>query len=561
MEVKKIVKLTNDQYSDLLINGEIIVDGEVKHWEDDVLYISDSALETVELRNMIDKGLVKPNKLSHTQFITPKVKELIKEIEYPDGYLHIPDYEWNYLIIKGKMTKGDYFHYQPVADDNFGKVMIWNNAEWQELSSNYECTTDDEEEVMLKFYPTEYGYNKTMKVSRNSVNMDIEDLGVHMTKDNHEGSVQYMNVVDYYDLTYITPNLYIYGNVAIDDTIYPNKVIKLEIDGNVNVINFTMGFTSLQYLKVNKINRVDNTRCPNLKEIDCNFIYDYNFTTLTGYETIRMWNLEKIPKCRNINSNAFYGAAKQISLVKNLDLILNYPVTLGSQAFYGSGFNYVYLGEEVEMANSNIFQGAITTKVDIYCKNISTYSFYNSGYLIDVFLSNKVETLGNNPFIGCSYLTNVILEDGFNATGLNLSSSTRFPEEVMLAWIVALKDNTGSPAKTLLIGTTNKNKFINKKISYADDLGKWEFDTGYYQVDNVEINKPYRVSGRPSRLNDVYDYVSRNSYTEGTDYTYENGYITFIKPSISETSVGINYTTTATMNCQTMASQKNWTIS
>lgn len=102
MEIKRIVKLTNDQYARLLIDGQIVVDGVIKYWNDDTLYISDSALETVELRNMIDRGLIMPNKLTHTQYIYPKVKTIIEEKEYPTGYLHIPDYEWNYVVIKGK---------------------------------------------------------------------------------------------------------------------------------------------------------------------------------------------------------------------------------------------------------------------------------------------------------------------------------------------------------------------------------------------------------------------------------------------------------------------------
>lgn len=563
MEVKKIVKLTNDQYSDLLINGEIIVDGEVKHWEDDVLYISDSALETVELRNKIDKGLIKPNKLTHTQYITPKVRELIKNVEYEEGMRHIPDYEWNYVVIKGKMTNGDYIRYLPVGNDNFGKAYIWNNAEWQELTNDYECTSDDEEDVMLKVYASVSGYDAKMTLSRNSFNFKIDQLGVHTTSENINDVKRYSTDIDVSDLLYVTKELYMNGNFELKDTKDTNEVTRLIVDGYLSYVNFVDGFTGLIYIEAIGINVINNLWCPHLKRIDVKeTIGQIKLTTIDGHEQNYLKYLENIPKAISYETTAFAYVGLNAGNYKEISAIFDYPCSFtGSSIFTTHGISSLYLGESVNFLDANYtFQYGKLKNVSIYCKTVPWNCFASNSKLTTVFISNNTESFSNS-FNYCSDMNDVVLEEGFNATGLNLSVSTKYSIDTMLQWIAALKDNSGTTAKTLQIGTVNWNKFKATKISYAEDLGRWEFDTGFFKIDYPEINKPYRVSSRPQTLNRVYDFSSGNDYSEGVDYIFEDGFITIINENLAERTIAIDYTTTATLTPQIMVSQKNWTIS
>jgi hypothetical protein len=82
--IRKIVKLTNSQYEELLTNGFIMVDGERKELDTSgyTLYDCEATESWTELNNKIDIGLIKPNQLTHTQVILPKVRDLITEVEY-----------------------------------------------------------------------------------------------------------------------------------------------------------------------------------------------------------------------------------------------------------------------------------------------------------------------------------------------------------------------------------------------------------------------------------------------------------------------------------------------
>lgn len=554
MEVKKIVKLTNDQYSDLLINGEIIVDGEVKRWEDDVLYISDSALETVELRNMIDKGLIKPNKLTHTQYITPKVRDLIQNVEYPDNYPHIPNYEWNYVIIKARLTTGDYIRYSPVGDDDYGNVMLWNNARWQLMTNDYECTSENEEDVMIKVYANTFGYNVPMKLSSYSFRGKIVDLGVHTTIEKINSAKFYNEYIDIYDLLYSTTNLYIYGNLMLKDTDRPTAVKKIDfINGGISNIDWTYGYNGLVEFHAKYVSTIISLKSASLHR----FIVEEPISAISSNAMNECYCLEDLPIAYNYAnySLAYFGKR----LKDGYDMVLTHNCTLGTFAFSNSNIVTLYLGENVGYDSNQQFAGSNNLRtIVIAMKSVMPYIVNGNASLEYVELKNTVQTLNTNTFSGVSILPYFKLEKGFNGINLNISMMLRLTEDNVLEIVDALKNNSGSTSNKAQIGAANWNKIKDKKISYADDLDKWEFDTGEYRFMGDGVTTTFRVPGRPATLTRI---INMTSGLDVTDYTYENGYVTFGTPVPDYTTYAIIYTTTATMTPALLASSKNWTIS
>lgn len=78
-------------------------------------------------------------------------------------------------------------------------------------------------------------------------------------------------------------------------------------------------------------------------------------------------------------------------------------------------------------------------------------------------ISNTVAKLGKSVFTNCSKLTNVTLGDGFNCNGLDLSPSTKYGVDTLVAMLTALADRTGQTAYTLTLGATNLAKLILAK--------------------------------------------------------------------------------------------------
>ena len=100
-------------------------------------------------------------------------------------------------------------------------------------------------------------------------------------------------------------------------------------------------------------------------------------------------------------------------------------------------------------------------------QHLRNHAFYDCRGLTDVTIPNSVMSFGTDAFSKCSNLENVVLESGFNASGLDLSASTKFSVDTMIAMFNALADLTGQQAKTLTLGSTNLAKLSNEQIAIA----------------------------------------------------------------------------------------------
>ena len=95
--------------------------------------------------------------------------------------------------------------------------------------------------------------------------------------------------------------------------------------------------------------------------------------------------------------------------------------------------------------------------------------FHNCASLTDIIIPSSIISLGVDVFTNCSKLTNVTLGDGFNCNGLNLSPSTKYSVDTLVAMLTALADRTGQTAYTLTLGTTNLAKLSDAQKAIATD--------------------------------------------------------------------------------------------
>ena len=102
--------------------------------------------------------------------------------------------------------------------------------------------------------------------------------------------------------------------------------------------------------------------------------------------------------------------------------------------------------------------------------SISNSAFSNCSSLTSVTIPNSVTSIGNNAFQYCKSLTSVTLENGFNANNLNVSASTLYTAETLVAMFEALADRTGATIQyTLTVGSTNLSKLTQEQIKIATD--------------------------------------------------------------------------------------------
>ena len=99
--------------------------------------------------------------------------------------------------------------------------------------------------------------------------------------------------------------------------------------------------------------------------------------------------------------------------------------------------------------------------------NIGNNAFQGCTSLTGLTLPDSLTSIGVNAFQGCTSLTNLTLAQNFNCNGLNVSWSTRFTVETIVACLEALADRTGQTAYTITFGSTNLNKLTAEQRAIA----------------------------------------------------------------------------------------------
>ena len=123
-------------------------------------------------------------------------------------------------------------------------------------------------------------------------------------------------------------------------------------------------------------------------------------------------------------------------------------VTIEHNAFREcSNLTTVYISNGVTQIGTSAFNG---------CSNLTT-----------LFIPNSATIDSLTVFRDCNNLENVILEPGCNAKNLDLSSSTLYSVETLVAMLNALADRTGQTAYSLTLGSINLAKLSNEQIAIA----------------------------------------------------------------------------------------------
>ena len=140
-------------------------------------------------------------------------------------------------------------------------------------------------------------------------------------------------------------------------------------------------------------------------------------------------------------------------------------------------FQFCYDLESVTIPNSVtiIVEGAFDN-----CESLTSVTIPNSVTIIgagaflgcrsltSVEIPNSIEMTEYDTFYGCINLTNVTIETNFNAP-LNISASTKFSVETLVAILNNLADRTGLEVYPLVIGNTNLAKLSSEQIAIATE--------------------------------------------------------------------------------------------
>lgn len=191
-------------------------------------------------------------------------------------------------------------------------------------------------------------------------------------------------------------------------------------------------------------------------------------TTIGRYSLRVLYSLKEIIIPDSVVSIGDYALQYATSIT---DIVIPDSVTyLGEYAFYGcTRLTSVSLfGRNVIAINNGCF-GECQELTSINLDNITSIGtgvFRKCVKLDNIVLSNQLISCGDNAFAYCSRLEHVTLQDGFDCN-LDISASTRYSVDTIIAMFDALKNNTGLTAKTLKLGTTNLAKLTSEQLQIA----------------------------------------------------------------------------------------------
>lgn len=146
----------------------------------------------------------------------------------------------------------------------------------------------------------------------------------------------------------------------------------------------------------------------------------------------------------------------------------------GGQEIYFNSEGRCYTKNLMFPSNVTSIGGSVYSKCGIVSlaihngiKSIGQNAFNVCSELINVYIANSVISIGAQAFGYCRNITTITLEKDIDCTGLNFSWSNKLTAETMVNMFLALKDNTGTTAKTLTLGATNLAKLTDEQIQIA----------------------------------------------------------------------------------------------
>lgn len=150
--------------------------------------------------------------------------------------------------------------------------------------------------------------------------------------------------------------------------------------------------------------------------------------------------------------------------------IPNGVTKIGGYMFYNcTNLTSVTIPDTVTVVDHNSFRGCsslISVTIPDSVVNIGSAAFYGCSSLTTINIPSSVTTIGSTSiFQNCTNLETVVLGNGFNANGLDLSASTLYSKEILGKMLYNLADRTGQTAYTITIGSTNIAKLDEVTIA------------------------------------------------------------------------------------------------
>lgn len=183
--------------------------------------------------------------------------------------------------------------------------------------------------------------------------------------------------------------------------------------------------------------------------------------TVTEFTTPSSWS--------EIRNGCFYNckSLKSINISDNI-------TSINHSAFQScESLEYVTIPDSVVNFGWGAFYLCYKIKSVILSKNISNLPdcvFQNCNSLKTINIPKSLISIYTTAFKKCTVLEFVTIEDGFNCNNLDLSASTLYSVETLVAMLEALADRSAeTTAYTLTLGSTNLAKLTDEQIAIATD--------------------------------------------------------------------------------------------
>lgn len=385
--IKKVVKLSYEQYHDLITTGKTTDKDGNEHIYDNTGNTSYNVYgydELIALNNKIDKTLLKPYKITHTPIIVEDLETYIDNLYAEKGYTD------SYAGLIGLMKKGDTIHVLEGCD-------VYING--SKIDYDYTYTENDIELVTIYVFAT--------------------TGNIILTEDNFQ-------MTDYSELYVNEKGL----NITLDSSI--TQKVSILTDYGLG-LQGSLPYSNIVKFKGDKIfsSSTSNNHFQNLKEVE------YLGTQIPFGAFTYAQKLEKasFPNVVDINGGV-YNTTGTFLHCDNENLVLKFPKlkSFTARAIHTTvtfeSCNYVELPETLEICNY-IYLLTNTKNIVLNCINC-------------VFYKDSISD-SNSPYT--EYLK---LAEGWN-TNINIKHFINLSIDNIVENFNNLKDLTGENTKTITI--------------------------------------------------------------------------------------------------------------
>lgn len=328
MDIKKVIQLTNEQYEELLKNGQVEVNGEIKEKEEGAIYVCDASESWAELNNKIDEALIKPNKVLHNPYSIEELETIIARLR--EQYNETD----SVVGFRCTMKQGQKLK----VSSNY---TMYLNETLRE--TDYICSNDNEMISIVLF-----GTGQNMNITEDLIQF----------KNNIETYIEQKNTaIVIEEVLYVTANLLTMLNFELKVPVYCEE------------IRYSKQITSTS----------SNASCllPNAKRIKFTGMA-IGYKLVNGNTLLEEANFDSVTTLYgNYQAQPFHNASNEklvLSFPNLLEIVPGTAYGNPSSCIFG-GVKHLIIGEKVKTLAGMLLTGTCGT-VELYCKD-ATNSLLN----------------------------------------------------------------------------------------------------------------------------------------------------------------------------------------